>query len=218
MVWGVHNYYQFATAVSVDCGSTIHRRVSTVMKNRLYSRLKKKGKINEIYIRERYGQSKQIRFVSSKPVCPIGYVQTKTPMFKKKKVCKYTAEGREEIHKNLKINTSVLLLLMRAKEPRRSVEYMDNRISLYAAQYGRCAVTGNELAIGEIHCHHKVPVKNGGTDRYSNLVIVHADVHKLIHAASPETIAAYLGLIRPDKPTLEKINKYRQMTGNDGIK
>ncbi|MDR1539023.1 MAG: HNH endonuclease [Clostridiales bacterium] len=94
---------------------------------------------------------------------------------------------------------------------------MDNRISLYAAQYGRCAVTGNEHAIGEIHCHHKKPLKNGGTDRYANLVIVHVDVHKLIHATAPETIATYLELIRPDKPTLEKINALREQTVNEKI-
>ena len=38
----------------------------------------------------------------------------------------------------------------------RSIEYADNRISLYAAQYGKCAVTGRELEFDEIHCHHKL--------------------------------------------------------------
>lgn len=48
-----------------------------------------------------------------------------------------------------------MLLLMRTKEVGRSVEYMDNRISLYVAQYGKCAITGQILALHEIHCHHK---------------------------------------------------------------
>ena len=34
---------------------------------------------------------------------------------------------------------------MRTKEVGRSVEYMDNRISLYVAQYGKCAITGQIL-------------------------------------------------------------------------
>ncbi|XCH79221.1 MAG: group II intron reverse transcriptase/maturase [Candidatus Dehalobacter alkaniphilus] len=216
MVIGVHNYYRFATMIATDC-EQIHRNVSTVMKNRLYGRLTKKGQINEVYIRKHYGDSKQIRYVSSKTVCPVGYIKTQTPMFKKKKVCKYTPEGREEIHINLKINTTVMLMLMRIKEPRRSVEYMDNRISLYAAQYGRCAVTGKELWIDEIHCHHKVPLHRGGTDEYNNLVIVHRDVHLLIHVAAPETIAAYLNLIQPDKKALEKINNLRLLAGSAGI-
>lgn len=216
MVFGIHNYYCYATMVASDC-EIIHRAVSTVMKNRLYGRLTKKGHINEVYIRENYGKSRQIRFISSKTVAPVGYIQTKTPLFKRKKVCKYTPEGREEIHKNLGINTSVMLALMRIKEPRRSVEYMDNRISLFAAQYGRCAVTGKELWLDEIHCHHKLPLKMGGDDSYSNLVIVHRTVHQLIHAVERETITAYLMSLQPDKKALAKLNALRVMAGNPEI-
>ena len=216
MVFGIHNYYRYATMISSDC-EQIHRAVSTVMKNRLYNRLSKRGIINEVYIRENYGKSKQIRFVSSKTVAPIGYIQTKTPLFKKKKVCKYTVEGREIIHKSLGISTSIMIALMRIKEPRRSVEYMDNRISLYAAQYGRCAITGKELSIDEIHCHHKLPLKCGGDDRYSNLIIVHKDVHMLIHATSEETILTYLNRIELDRKALAKLNALRVMAGNSEI-
>lgn len=216
MVFGIHNYYRYATMVASDC-EIIHRAVSRVMKNRLYGRLTKKGHINEVYIRENYGKSRQIRFISSKTVAPVGYIQTKAPLFKRKKVCKYTPEGREEIHRNLGINTSVMLALMRIKEPRRSVEYMDNRISLFAAQYGRCAVTGKELWLDEIHCHHKLPLKMGGDDSYSNLVIVHRAVHQLIHAVERETITAYLKTLQPDKKALAKLNALRVMVGNPEI-
>ena len=47
---------------------------------------------------------------------------------------------------------------------------MDNRISVYASQYGRCAVTRKVLWIDEIHCHHKKPKHLGGTDDYFDLV------------------------------------------------
>ena len=216
MVMGIHNYYCIATMISSDC-KILHRNVSIVMKNRLRKRLSKKGKINEVYIRKQYGKSKQIRFISSKTICPIGYIQTKTPMFKKKKICKYTPEGREEIHKNLKINTRTMLELMRVKDKRRSIEYMDNRISLFAAQYGRCNVTGKELSINEIHCHHKVPIKLGGTDEYSNLVILHQDIHILIHSTDIETQNTYLKLINPDKKALNKINELRLLVGNSKL-
>ena len=216
MVMGIHNYYCIATMISSDCGS-LHRNVSIVMKNRLCKRLSKKGKINEVYIRKQYGKSKQIRFISNKTICPIGYIKTKTPMFKKKKICKYTPEGRKEIHKNLKINTRTMLELMRVKDKRRSIEYMDNRISLFAAQYGRCNVTGKELSINEIHCHHKVPIKLGGTDEYSNLVILHQDIHILIHSTDIETQNTYLKLINPDKKALNKINELRLLVGNNKL-
>lgn len=216
MVMGIHNYYCIATMISSDC-KILHKNVSIVMKNRLRKRLSKKGKINEVYIRKQYGKSKQIRFISSKTICPIGYIQTKTPMFKKKKICKYTPEGRKEIHKNLKINTRTMLELMRVKDKRRSIEYMDNRISLFAAQYGRCNVTGKELSINEIHCHHKVPIKLGGTDEYSNLVILHQDIHILIHSTDIETQNTYLKLINPDKKALNKINELRLLVGNSKL-
>ncbi len=219
IVFGIHNYYKYATAISHDCRS-IQFRVSMVMYNRLKGRIKFQGCISQKYIAERYETSKMLRYINKMPICPIGYVQTKNPMYKKKKICKYTAEGREEIHRNLKFDEAVMAILhMLAKEylPNRSVEYMDNRISLYAAQYGKCAVTGKMLWIDEIHCHHKKPIIQGGTDEYKNLIIVHINVHKLIHATKPETIQVYLNKINPDKSQLDKINKLRMLAGNPAI-
>ena len=219
MVVGIHNYYRYATAVNFDC-MEIQFQLNTVLYNRLKTRLKKQGVVSRKYIAEHYGKSKMLRYISGEPLCPIGYVQTKNPMYKKKKICKYTAEGREEIHRNLKFDETVITvlhMLARAYLPNRSVEYMDNRVSLYAAQYGKCAVTGRVLWIDEIHCHHKKPLNQGGTDEYKNLIIIHTDVHKLIHATKPETIQAYLDKIKPNKSQLEKINKLRVFSGNSAI-
>ncbi len=219
IVFGIHNYYRYATAVNLDC-AVIHYQINTILHNRLQGRIKKQGNIAGKYIAKHYGASKALRFVCKLPICPIGYVQTRNPMYKKKKICKYTAEGREEIHRNLKFDEmvmTVLHMLARVYLPNRSVEYMDNRVSLYAAQYGKCAVTGKVLWIDEIHCHHKKPISQGGTDEYKNLIIVHIDVHKLIHATKPETIQAYLDKIKPDKSQLDKINKLRMLAGNTAI-
>lgn len=59
---------------------------------------------------------------------------------------------------------------------------MDNRISKYVAQKGKCSILGIVLDYEDIHCHHIHPRETGGTDKYDNLVIVHIDMHKLIHA------------------------------------
>ena len=219
MVAGIHNYYQYATFVNKDC-KAIQYRLNAVLYNRLKWRLEKSGTIRRKYIAKRYGASRMVRFINGEALCPVGYVQTKNPMYKKKKICKYTAEGREEIHRNLKFDETVMTvlhMLARAYLPNRSVEYMDNRVSLYAAQYGKCAVTGKVLWIDEIHCHHKKPLSQGGMDEYKNLIIVHIDVHKLIHATKPETIRAYLGKINPDKSQLDKINNLRMLAGNTAI-
>lgn len=219
MVFGIHNYYRYATVINHDC-MKMQFQISRIMYNRLKG-LKKNGSIGRKYIADVYGQSKMIRFLSQEPICPIGYIQTKNPMYKKKKICKYTAEGREEIHKCLKFDESVMTvlhMLAKAVIQNRSIEYLDNRVSLYAAQFGKCAVTGNVLWIDEIHCHHKKPTSQGGTDEYKNLVIVHKDVHMLIHAVKTETIQAYLDKVKPTKSQLDKINKFREMAGNPAIK
>ena len=216
MVWGIHNYYKFATHISIDCAK-IQRSLSIVMKNRLGNRLSKTGVTNNIYILKNYGASKRMRYLNKYPLCPIGYIQAKAPLYKKKEICKYTQTGRVEIHDNLKFDITVLLLLMRERHTNKSIEFMDNRLSLWAAQYGKCAVTGSVLWVDEIHCHHKVPTENGGTDRYNNLIILHRDVHTLIHAVQPETIQAYLNKITPTQTMLKKINKLRMTAGNTAI-
>ncbi len=219
MVIGIHNYYQYATLVSKDC-KAIQFQLNTILRNRLNQRLKKSGTIHRKYIAKKYGKSQMVRFINGEVLCPIGFVKTKNPMHKKKKICKYTTEGREEIHKSLKFDESVievLHMIAKAVIPNRSIEYLDNRVSLYAAQYGKCAVTGRMLWIDEVHCHHKKPTSQGGTDEYKNLVIVHKDVHALIHAVKLETIQAYLDKVKPNKSQLEKINRFRTLAGNPAI-
>lgn len=219
MVMGIHNYYRYATNVSLDC-MKIQFSVYTVMYHQFRGQLRKNGTIQRNVILKNYGKSRMVRYMHQEPICPIGYIQTRNPMYKKRKICKYTVEGREEIHKSLKFDESVMTVLhMLAKEviPNKSIEYLDNRVSLYAAQYGKCAVTGRILWIDEIHCHHKKPTSQGGTDEYNNLVIVHKDVHMLIHAVKSETIQTYLDKVKTDKSQLEKINKFRMSAGNPAI-
>lgn len=188
MVMGTHNYYCIATKTALDFRK-IARSVNFVLQNRLQDRLKKRGTLTGFkVIRDRYGQSRQMRYVHDMPIAPVGYVQHRFPFFKTRSINMYTEEGRTEIHKKLGVKTSILLSLMRMGDTERSIEYMDNRLSLYAAQNGKCAVTGKVLEIGEIHCHHITPRKFGGDDRYGNLVIVHADIHRLIHATNPAII------------------------------
>ena len=62
--------------------------------------------------------------------------------------------------------------------PNRSIEYNDNRISKFIAQYGKCAISGMELGKNDWHCHHKNPYHLSKDDSYSNLVILHESVHQ----------------------------------------
>ena len=223
-VMGIHNYYKIATRICVDCRKIAYQ-VTAVFKNRMrknfksvkfYKKRKKKVPNISKAVKMNYGKSDQIRFISNYAVAPIGYVQNKIPKCKKKSVNKYTAEGRKEIHNNLGIDTSILLELMRNPITNRSIQFADNRISLYAGQYGKCAVTGMKLEYSDIHCHHKRPRCQGGTDEYKNLVIVHEDIHKLIHATNPRIISQYISEYK-DRIDLHKLNELRTLAGNEKI-
>jgi len=216
-VMGEHNYYQMATGVSADFRE-IGYHVGKIVK-RLGNRLKKepKGKVEGAVV-ERYGSSELIRYIKHLPIAPISYVRTKAPICKKRSVQKYTPEGREEIHKNLGFDTGMLRALLRQEIHERSAEYADNRLSLFCAQYGKCAVTGQVIeTLGDIHCHHKLPKDKGGKDNYQNLIIVREDVHILIHSTTEPTINKYLSLLNLNKKQLAKVNKLRIEAGNSPI-
>ena len=235
MVMGIQNYYRIATDVNIDCDS-LNRKVMTALTSRLrgqkggrlvkeFAKTRKGGKLSKAertgraltkVEEQRYGKSKMLRWVrgSGEPIYPIGYVQCRNPMFKKRSICCYTAEGRKGLHNNLRINVSLLSALMRQPLYNRSAEYADNRISLFSAQWGKCAVTGREFqSLDDIHCHHKKPKANGGGDEYANLRLVLTPVHRLIHATSEETISLYLKLLNLDEGQLKKLNEFRKKAG-----
>jgi len=218
-VMGIHEYYQMATHICNDF-RTIRLSVHKSLKARLRSRLKtakvvRKKKIPckiSFAIKERYGKSEQMRYVGGCALVPVGYVRHSVAKQKKRTVNSYTPEGRADLHSNLiTVNMSVLHYLMRNPVLYRSVEYNDNRLSLYSAQQGKCAVTGKALEIGDIHCHHKTPKHMGGTDKYQNLVLVREDVHKLIHATNPETITKYMEFLNLDSKQLKTLDKFRSL-------
>lgn len=215
-VWGIHNYYGIATCISLDC-QKIRRRIRLVMYNRLRNKIVKTGNISNKYINNVYGKSAQVRYINDKPLCPIGYIRTKHPMFKKTVINKYTEDGRKEIHETLGVNLKVLHELMDQHVICKSIEYMDTRMSIYCAQKGKCAVTGKILEIEEINCYHKVPKKLGGDDDYRNLIIIHSDVHKLIHAKTTEIIEKYFNRLNLTKEMLMKINNLRKLAQREEI-
>ena len=133
-------------------------------------------------------------------------------------ICNFTEKGRELIHKKQQnVSTSVLKYLMENPTPTESVEYNDNKISLYVGQKGICPITKEFLQIGNMECHHKIPKKLGGTDNYSNLIYVKTEVHILIHATKKETIDKYMKLLNLEKVSLKKLNKLRVLVGNSEI-
>lgn len=219
-VIGVHNYYDMATHVQKDFRK-IAFPIQKSLKARLRDRLKTRGQLDEKkikytipkHIQEIYGKSKQIRFVGNdKVLVPIGYVSHKNPVQKARAVNKYTAEGREHIHKRLeRIDMDVLHYLMRNPVRNKTIEYNDNRLSLYCAQQGKCAVSKIFLEKDDVYCHHKQPRYLGGKDNYQNLIIVSETMHKLMHANCQDTIFRLLQGLNLDKSQIKKLNQLRKL-------
>lgn len=210
-VIGVHNYYRFATHVRKDFDK-IAFQVTRQFYARTRRKLKRKGGQLSGYIKEHYGKSLELRFINGNPIVPIAYVQHKNPMDKKKSINKYTVAGREEIHKNLqKTNMEILHYLMRNPIPNRSIEYNDNRLSLYCASQGKCSITRIILEIDEMHCHHIIPYSKTRDDSYGNLVLICKDLHHLLHAVNEEIIAFYMQKLKLSEKQIEKVNRYRKL-------
>ena len=112
---------------------------------------------------------------------------------------------------------TVMHYLMRNPVKGASIEYNDNRVALYAGQQGKCFVTGVELEIGNIHCHHRTRRADGGTDHYQNLVLVSGEIHILIHAKYLDTLQHYYHQFKFTTHQLEKLNKLRKLVGNEPI-
>lgn len=225
-VIGVQNYYCKATEICKDLRK-VQYRTKSITDGRMRGTNKRKGKLSRqgrvlsAFEYARYGKSKAMRYYrqSGEPIYPIGYVEVRPPLSKSKRVCLYTPEGRKGLHDNLKVDMGILIKLMNTPLKGNSIEYFDNRLSLYSAQHGKCWVTQRVFTNTEdIHCHHKIPKKRNGTDKYENLVLVHSTAHKLIHATQKETINRYLDELKLTANELEKLNKLRVIAGYEEIK
>jgi hypothetical protein len=59
-------------------------------------------------------------------------------MYKKKSICKYSVEGRQEIHKNLQFDEYVLWVMEQLQynyKSTESIEFMDNKIDVEHLNY-----------------------------------------------------------------------------------
>ncbi len=219
MVLGIQNYYQLATCISIDCRN-IHRRIMTVLTNRLNTEkgcmLKRDGGTVTEAEKERFGNSKMIRYVSGidQMIYPIAYIKNKIPMAKKSAVCSYTSDGRELIHTELKINRSILKGLREQLPESHSTEYYDCRISLFSAQKGKCAVSGEEFVnVEDIATWLKTPKELGGYERYKNMTLIHKKYQALLDETPLSELKALSKQLKTTKKMMIKINSLREQAG-----
>lgn len=219
-VLGIHNFYKIATDISIDL-QKLGFEIERIVYNRLNSsyKIEKAGNFetNSI-IKKNYENSAQMRFINGRPLIPIAYVKTKSPSSKVQEETPYSVQGRALMNNGTEkgFDVNIIRYLMMEELYESTIQFRDNRISLYCAQHGKCAITGKVLKPEDIHCHHKIPKSLGGTDDYQNLIILDKEIHILVHAKEIETIKKYIGLIK-DKKQLKKINDLRRFCGLENI-
>lgn len=214
MVIGIHNYY----SIAVNCNNDFNTLGASIQK-KLYNHLvrnndaKRGGTKNfqrhgvyngddERY--KKYMKSQTVRFYRNYPILPIGYIQHRNPMMKKRG---FIYDGdvmanvlkceTNNLRKSAQMNTS------------KSVEFGCNKITKYVLQNGKCAVTGRFMLASETQGHHINLYSETHDDSYKNIIVVSEDVHKLIHAVDMNIIQMYMTKLHLDDGMVNKINEYR---------
>jgi len=219
VIMGIQNYYSAASHITDDLN-----KLNTRLHKALYNRLKEMRKEATFKnftksLQKRYkGYECKLFKIKEMVLVPIHAQRCKVNLNFSQTICNYTTVGRDKIHQNLRtINKQVIAHVMKQFIPNRSIEYNDNRISRFIAQYGKCAVTGIELGLDDWHCHHKTPYHLSKDDSYGNLLILHESVHRLIHMRNNEKIQVLLNALKLDKKQLKKVNELREQCLNEPI-
>lgn len=212
VVMGIQNYYSAASHITDDLKELNHRIHRTLF-NRLKG-IRKEATFKDLTksLQKRYtGYECKLYKIKEMALAPIHAQRCRVNLNFSQTICNYTTEGRNKIHHSLKaINRKTLNTVMKQFIPQRTIEYNDNRISRFIAQYGKCAVTGVELSFNDWHCHHKTPYYLSQDDSYGNLTVVHELIHRLIHLKDPEKIKDLMKVLNLDKKQLEKLNELRE--------
>jgi RNA-directed DNA polymerase len=219
VVMGIQNYYSAATKITINL-SELTSHLGKILYNRLKD-LRTEAEFTDMTstLQKRYkGYEPKLYKIKEMVFVPIYAQRHKTSLCFTQDICNYTAEGRAKVHNSLKaINKNVLRHVMRNFIPNRTIEYNDNRISKFIAQYGKCAITGVELGKSDWHCHHKNPFHLSRDDSYSNLIVIHEAVHRLVHLKDTDKIKALLKVLKLNKKQKKKLNELRNQCNNKSI-
>jgi group II intron reverse transcriptase/maturase len=213
-ILGWHNYYTIATNVSLDFSE-----IAFLVKKNLYNgtrSIRSSTNITSKAYKKFYSRynCKTIT-IAGITIFPLHGVKLKYAKNFSPETCNYTEEGRNIIHEKLKKDHGeAIKFLMDNSVINETLEYNDNRISLYIGQNGKCGVSGAPLNKSSMVAHRRIPKSKGGKDNYNNLTYVNGYVHELIHEEKEETIERLKNKIKLDSIGLVKINILRKLVGN----
>ncbi len=198
LVRGIHNYYEKATNIVEDlhnlCWHT-NWYVNTKMKD---------------VLTYENGSDNKIPFIRGKPLVEIGKIKHNAPRYKGDKINYFEEKSRKQFYKELEIdNLFVIEKILRNPKKYESVEFNDNVISKFCGQLGKYAITNNKIF--DITNMKPTKIKENGTDKYDNIIIVNSKVEKLLKLKEVDDIIEISNLIKGVKhEQLEKINNIRK--------
>lgn len=149
---------------------------------------------------------------------PINGVKHKNPLNFSQDICNFTEHGRSKIHEEIALVTKgEIQILLKHKDTTKSVEFNDNRISVFIAQQGNCYITNRRHSPTNMVCIYK-NITETDRDKYQNLVFVEIPISKAILTESVQQAKMWLMNYGLSSQQKKKLNKIRANYGYQAIK
>ncbi|HBG0033565.1 TPA: group II intron reverse transcriptase/maturase [Clostridioides difficile] len=220
-VMGMQNYYCVATNIYNNLTEVSYALLPTTR-----VRFKKIAKLIPFETTSQDFQMKttgirpqtKIIMIADTPLLPINGVKHKNPLNFSQDICNFTEHGRSRIHEEIALVTKgEIRILLEYKDTTKSVEFNDNRISVFIAQQGNCYITNRRHSPTDMVCVYK-NITETDRDKYQNLVFVEIPISKAILTESAEQAKMWLMNYGLSSQQKKKLNKIRANYGYQAIK
>ncbi|HCQ6189571.1 TPA: group II intron reverse transcriptase/maturase, partial [Clostridioides difficile] len=220
-VMGMQNYYCVATNIYNNLTEVSYALLPTTR-----VRFKKIAKLIPFETTSQDFQMKttgirpqtKIIMIADTPLLPINGVKHKNPLNFSQDICNFTEHGRSKIHEEIALVTKgEIRILLEYKDTTKSVEFNDNRISVFIAQQGNCYITNRRHSPTDMVCIYK-NITETDRDKYQNLVFVEIPISKAILTESVEQAKMWLMNYGLSSQQKKKLNKIRANYGYQAIK
>lgn len=220
-VMGMQNYYCVATNIYNNLTEVSYALLPTTR-----VRFKKIAKLIPFETTSQDFQMKttgirpqtKIIMIADTPLLPINGVKHKNPLNFSQDICNFTEHGRSRIHEKIALVTKgEIRILLEYKDTTKSVEFNDNRISVFIAQQGNCYITNRRHSPTDMVCIYK-NITETDRDKYQNLVFVEIPISKAILTESVEQAKMWLMNYGLSSQQKKKLNKMRANYGYQTIK
>ena len=220
-VMGMQNYYCVATNIYNNLTEVSYALLPTTR-----VRFKKIAKLIPFETTSQDFQMKttgirpqtKIIMITDTPLLPINGVKHKNPLNFSQDICNFTEHGRSRIHEEIALVTKgEIRILLEYKDTTKSVEFNDNRISVFIAQQGNCYITNRRHSPTDMVCIYK-NITETDRDKYQNLVFVEIPISKAILTESVQQAKMWLMNYGLSSQQKRKLNKIRANYGYQAIK